>query len=730
MIIASLLILFFSIIFTFALFYVSYKIFFASNKPKNYILIKDYNSFSKYENDLKNSKLIGVDTEHFQDNSYKGILCLIQFHIEKYSFGIIIDLIELQKSEKIDDKKKIYSELKNIFENKKIEKIFHSCFNDLRWISEAINTKIINIFDTQYMDNYLESKKKNHFVSQYKNLNNLLKKYLNINNSDIEKKKLQTSDWFSRPLTESQLNYAANDALHLIELRKIMYKILNDDKEFNKIKKEFDFDMRNKIENRKNKKDEDFKDIAGNFIDENMTVITENEYIKLAKDLFIELLKKTDEFASENNINTEKLLSLNAIFHICNRLPKTKEKILKVINKHQNININISELSKENLENISSDEKKSINLRKKFYSEIIDFIIIKTKEIEKVLSEQNFESSKAKNIIEGKKLDFLRNLRKEASKKTVNSSLCKGPIYDSCKMLAPDGQQLCYCDYKKMTWYVERNLAEVISKDPPVFRLIFEPNARGCVDENLKSSNFYIESRVNNCVICGETKNYLRFHVVPILYRSCFPENLKSHKSHDVVLLCIECHEKARKVYEKKKEEISKRYGVPINIMSDEQNNYLKLTQFIKKCRILLKNKNESLPEKAQIKLKNNLKEMFDFLMKNSEYFKNFVDKNKIKCDKIEDINIEFLEIFCNKFNLNDKNFPEGKRNIHGKLVIEKVKDLKEFIMEWRKFFIDSFQPKFLPKEWSVEHEIVRTFGEYSNFRNEKNFMDNKSVIK
>ena len=724
------LILFFSIIFTFALFYVSYKIFFASNKPKNYILIKDYNSFSKYENDLKNSKLIGVDTEHFQDNSYKGILCLIQFHIEKYSFGIIIDLIELQKSEKIDDKKKIYSELKNIFENKKTEKIFHSCFNDLRWISEAINTKIINIFDTQYMDNYLESKKKNHFVSQYKNLNNLLKKYLNINNSDIEKKKLQTSDWLSRPLTESQLNYAANDALHLIELRKIMYKILNDDKEFNKIKKEFDFDMRNKIENRKNKKDEDFKDIAGNFIDENMTVITENEYIKLAKDLFIELLKKTDEFASENNINTEKLLSLNAIFHICNRLPKTKEKILKVINKHQNININISELSKENLENISSDEKKSNNLRKKFYSEIIDFIIIKTKEIEKVLSEQNFESSKAKNIIEGKKLDFLRNLRKEASKKTVNSSLCKGPIYDSCKMLAPDGQQLCYCDYKKMTWYVERNLAEVISKDPPVFRLIFEPNARGCVDENLKSSNFYIESRVNNCVICGETKNYLRFHVVPILYRSCFPENLKSHKSHDVVLLCIECHEKARKVYEKKKEEISKRYGVPINIMSDEQNNYLKLTQFIKKCRILLKNKNESLPEKAQIKLKNNLKEMFDFLMKNSEYFNNFVDKNKIKCDKIEDINIEFLEIFCNKFSLNDKNFPEGKRNIHGKLVIEKVKDLKEFIMEWRKFFIDSFQPKFLPKEWSVEHEIVRTFGEYSNFRNEKNFMDNKSVIK
>ena len=69
-------------------------------------------------------------------------------------------------------------------------------------------------------------------------------------------------------------------------------------------------------------------------------------------------------------------------------------------------------------------------------------------------------------------------------------------------MLAPDGQQLCFCDYKKMTWYVSRNLAELISEDPPVFRLYFEPNSRGCVDEDSKSSNFYAAPRSNCCVIC------------------------------------------------------------------------------------------------------------------------------------------------------------------------------------------------------------------------------------
>ena len=720
-----------SIIFSFLLIYISFKYLFGQKKQKNFILIKDYQSFSTFSKDLNNSKLIGIDTEHFHDDTYKGSLCLIQLHIQKYPFAIIIDLIELLKEEKIEDKNKIYYELKNIFENKKIEKIFHSCYNDLRWISEAINTSIKNIFDTQYMDNYIESKRKNRQVSQNKNLNNLLKKYLNMKISEEEKKKLQRSDWFSRPLSEEQLIYAANDALYLIELRQKMYQIINNDKEFNKIKREFNFDMNNKLMTRKNKKEEDFKDIAGNYIDENMTVLMENDYIKLAKDIFFDLLKKADDFASKNNFNREKILSLNSIFHICNKLPKNKEKILKIINQQQNMSINYDDLINESKDNISNEENNLNKETKKFYLDIIDYILSKGKEIEESLSKQNIESTKSKNIIEGKKLELLRNLKKEVSKKSVvNNSICKGPIYDSCKMLAPDGQQLCFCDFKKMTWYLERNLAKLISNDPPVFKLIFEPNARGCVDENLKSSNFYIESRTNCCVICGKTENYLRFHVIPILYRSCFPENLKSHKSHDVVLLCLSCHERARKVYEQKKEEISKRYNVPLNVMSDGKNNYLKLIQFIKKCKVIKKNKNKNLPEIAETKLKKNLKETFDILMENSQEFKNFVEKNKIICNKEDDIDDNFLNIFCDKFIVDDKNIPEGKKNLHGKLVIEKVKDLKEFIMEWRQFFLDSFQPKFLPKEWSVKHEIVRTFGEYSNFRNEKNFVDNKTIIK
>ena len=63
--------------------------------------------------------------------------------------------------------------------------------------------------------------------------------------------------------------------------------------------------------------------------------------------------------------------------------------------------------------------------------------------------------------------------------------------------------------------------------------------------EELYDDNFYIADRENKCVNCGADKDYSRFHVIPTLYRANFPDELKSHRSHDVVLLCFTCHERA-----------------------------------------------------------------------------------------------------------------------------------------------------------------------------------------
>ena len=705
-----------SFLITILLVYISYK-FIVKYIRRNYILIKDYKTFSEYNDDLQKSKQIGVDTEHYNDNTYKGKLCLIQLYITKYQFSIIIDLIELQNSEK--DKTMVYKELKKVFENKKIEKIFHSCYNAIKWIFETLNCEVFNVFDTQYMDNYIENKIKNN-KQQNKSLNNLLKKYLNINVSDESKKLFQKSNWLNRPLSNAQLQYAGNDALYLIELRKKIYQCINNEKEFNKAKKDVYKQIRMKIEE---KKDEQFKNIAVDYINNNMTVIKENKYFELSKELFIDLMKKVDEFVSQNNLHTEKILSISCIYNICKKLPTTKEKTYKIIGISQNIKFNKDNLVQNNFESMEL-----INLKNNFYKNIIEFIIEKAKEIEKYALEENPDFNNRKEEINARKANVLKILKKEASKKnTMNTFICKHPIYESCKMLAPDGQQLCFCDNKKMNWYISRNLAELISEEPPVFRLFFEPNARGCVDENLNNSNFYTAPRNNCCVICGETENYLRFHIVPLLYRSCFPENLKSHKSHDVVLLCLSCHEKARIVYDKKKKEISEKYEVPLNVQSDGKTNYLRLQQFQKKCKVL-RREDKPLPEPARKKLIKDVFNSIGKLKEDFEHFKNFIETNKIKCEKEEDINDDFLKYFTEQFEIGT--FNDIMKNMHGQLVLEKVKDLKEFIIEWRKFFVDSFNPKFLPEEWSIEHEIVRTFGLHSNFKNKDNYVDNKAIKK
>ena len=142
-----------------------------------------------------------------------------------------------------------------------------------------------------------------------------------------------------------------------------------------------------------------------------MTVITEKEYFEMAKELFIDLMKKVDQFAFKNNLNTEKLLCINCIYHICNKLPKEKEKIINILEHCQNIKFNQTNLEEK------ENDKDLYNKKNKFYKELIEFIIERTKEIEKYVLKENPELTQKKDVIEGKKANFLKNLKKEASKK-------------------------------------------------------------------------------------------------------------------------------------------------------------------------------------------------------------------------------------------------------------------------------------------------------------------------
>ncbi|CAN6199172.1 unnamed protein product [Urochloa humidicola] len=90
--------------------------------------------------------------------------------------------------------------------------------------------------------------------------------------------------------------------------------------------------------------------------------------------------------------------------------------------------------------------------------------------------------------------------------------------------------------------------------------LLFEPKGRPEDEDN----EFYIQSKKNICVGCGEKSHYIRYRIIPSCYRMHFPEHLKSHRSHDIVLLCVDCHEIAHSAAEKFKRRVAKEFGIPL----------------------------------------------------------------------------------------------------------------------------------------------------------------------
>lgn len=109
--------------------------------------------------------------------------------------------------------------------------------------------------------------------------------------------------------------------------------------------------------------------------------------------------------------------------------------------------------------------------------------------------------------------------------------------------------------------------------NPPAIMLLFEPKGRPEDEDN----DFYVQSKKNMCVSCGESNHYLRYRIIPSCYRMHFPEHLKSHRSHDIVLLCVDCHEVAHAAAEKYKRQVAAEFGIPLYVkkVADSQQSQL-----------------------------------------------------------------------------------------------------------------------------------------------------------
>ena len=175
------------------------------------------NLFEKYNS----SKFLAVDTEAMGLVHGRDRLCLIQ----------ICNEFKLTSCIKIDNGISVASNLKSLFENKNILKIFHFARFDVAALKSnlAINTQ--NIFCTK-----IASKLARTYTNKH-GLKDLIYEMLGV---ELDKTS-QSSDWGNQDnLSKEQINYAANDVRYLIDAMKKLNIILKREDRYELAKKCFE----------------------------------------------------------------------------------------------------------------------------------------------------------------------------------------------------------------------------------------------------------------------------------------------------------------------------------------------------------------------------------------------------------------------------------------------------------------------------------------------------------
>ncbi|CAG5134419.1 unnamed protein product, partial [Candidula unifasciata] len=270
----------------------------------------------------------------------------------------------------------------------------------------------------------------------------------------------------------------------------------------------------------------------------------------------------------------------------------------------------------------------------------------------------------------------LRSVPKQGGKPKNNAYSCrKRPLWDNCRLQAPDGCLLCTCDLKKAQWYLDKELGDIVCESPFTVRLRFEPSSRPESERN-----YYLHEKQNVCVVCGYDKDYVRKFIVPFEYRKFFPSALKDHSSHDVLLLCTACHRKSSDSDVIMRLQLAEECNAPLDsgptskIFLDHE-----LQKVRSAGRALLTSKN-SMPEERVIELERCLQDFYG----------------------VESVTEELIKeaAATSPKQLTENYIP------HGKKVVKHVANnggLLTFQRRWRQHFLDTMNPQYLPDFWSVE---------------------------
>lgn len=242
----------------------------------------------------------------------------------------------------------------------------------------------------------------------------------------------------------------------------------------------------------------------------------------------------------------------------------------------------------------------------------------------------------------------------------------------------PDGTLMFLTSERRAEWYLTNDVCEQDPADPK--RLVFKHTPKGYGHWGTHLHEYWLKPKKNQCVVCGTKHDLTQHHVLPITLQRHYPNRSEDAglRYHDMLLLCFDCHNEyeqkhAHAVYTKWERELDA-------VRHPQYKMDHKLAGAVKRARSILANR---LPWEVQRKLVTEISDLLDIP-------KDEVNLKKLACLRHKDTQVlirdaDFGEKVCAEWDLGD---------------------LRRF---WRKHFVDSMKPRFLPEGWSIDAPVEKT---------------------
>ncbi|CAL5403457.1 unnamed protein product [Camellia sinensis] len=529
----------------------------------SYVWIEKESQLQELADVLSKERVFAVDTEQHSLRSFLGFTALIQISTRREDF--LVDTIALHD---------VMGILRPVFANPANCKVFHGADNDVLWLQRDFHIYIVNLFDTAKACDVL--------LKPQKSLAYLLETYCGV----ITNKQLQREDWRQRPLPVEMVQYALTDAHYLLYIahclaseliqqdsgwypsemeKKIVIGLLHVVLSENSASPDDKFRFVLEASRRSNAiclqlfskeiEASPGESAASSIISRNLNDqggLSSHFSDTQFQDLVRRLCTWRDLMARVHDESLRYVLSDHAIISLVHKVPASETEIYDSVSQ-ADLNIDSSNLTVSlqspspvicsHLEDFDYLFQDEINNLEDIFQLILQNHLGPNGSCP--LTVYNYALLSRNNLILASRLVSKQNGFRNAKQ------------LGSMQMM--DGYYAIVIA-ESLSGYLRRDLAKIVDENPPAIMLLFEPKGRPEDEDN----DFYIHSKKNICVGCGEGNHYLRYRIIPSCYRMHFPEHLKSHRSHDIVLLCVDCHEIAHAAAEKYKKKIAAEFGIPL----------------------------------------------------------------------------------------------------------------------------------------------------------------------